>query len=261
MKTPLKHFLRDIRYGENIDIYITLALSLILAVLGVVGTIQVAILTAGILATLGVLAYSVLATRRILGELSQALASFYPAEIVPLKDRSAFGAFRDELQKVSTVWLQGPSLVGMLAANKDLFREILRKGGEIHVLTLNPSSSRLSILAEHLGARPSKLKSEINTTIENCTELVQSGLGAGKFEVRQMEMMPGYSMVICNPYGHDGRITVEYTSYHVPASERPHLQLDAKRDRQWFTFYLNQFDELWQSATSYTFDDLYDINS
>jgi hypothetical protein len=56
MKTPLKHFLRDIRHGENIDIYITLALSLILAVLGVIGTIQAAILTAGVLATLGVLA-------------------------------------------------------------------------------------------------------------------------------------------------------------------------------------------------------------
>lgn len=255
MRTALKHFLSDIRRGENIDIYIIFILAAIVAVLGVIGTIPLAILSAGILATLGVLAYSTLATRRLLSELSRAIASQYSQASTPLKDRSAYGSFRDSLDGVSTIWLCGPSLVVMLATYKDYFRAKMRHGGEMRVLIFNPSSKNLPILAENLGVRPSKIEAEIKTTIENCSDLVRSGLGAGKFEVCQTEMIPGCSLVIFNPSEHDGRLSVEFVGYHTRTSERPHIELEATRDRQWFAFYLNQFDELWKSATPIVFDE------
>ena len=58
--------------------------------------------------------------------------------------------------------------------------------------------------------------------------LVHSGLGAGKLEVYLTEKMPG---------------------------ERPHIELDANKDRRWFTFYVKQFEELWKSATPCPLDD------
>jgi hypothetical protein len=137
----------------------------------------------------------------------------------------------------------------MLATHKDDFREKMRHGGEVRVLIFNPSGKNLPILAENLGVRPSKIEAEIKTTIENCNDLVQSDLGIGKFEVRQTEMIPGCSLVIFNPSEHNGQISVEFIGYHTRVSERPHVELEATRDRRWFTFYLNQFDELWKSAT------------
>lgn len=249
MKKAFKHLF------DNFDIYITLCLAVIFAVLGLIGVVPVAILFAGILATLSSIAYSMLATRRTLDKLLQNLASFDSATAVPLKDRSAFGSFRDSLQNVGTIWLCGTTLVVMLSTHRDLFREKLQKGGELRVLIFNPLSSYLPIMAEQTGVRKGKLEVEIKTTIENCRDLVHSGLGAGKLEVNLTEKMPGYSMVICNPFGHDGQVTVEYISYKTRISERPHLELDANRDRRWFNFYVKQFEELWQSATPCPLDD------
>src|SRR5262249_8386795 len=152
------------------------------------------------------------------------------------------------------LWLCGPTLLAIWGENRDYFREIVRKGGNMRVLIFNPVSARLPILAELFGVSASKLKTEIATTIENSKELLDSGLGTGKFEIRQTEMMPGYSMVVSNPTEPNGQLVVEYLGYHTRISERPHLELDATRDRQWFTYYLNQFDGLWESATPCTFN-------
>src|SRR5260370_14825619 len=244
MKTALKHFLSDIKRGENIDIYISLILALILAVLGVVGTIQLAILAAGILATLGILAYSMLATRRTLSELSQTITLLEPATKVLLKDRSTLRSFREDIERVSTIWSCGPTLMVMWGANRDIFREMVQKGGNMRGLIFNQASNRLPILAELLGVSPDKLKVEIATTIENWKELLESDIGTGKIEDRQTETMPGYSMVIYNPTEHSGQMVVEYLGYHTRLSERPHLELDATRDRRWFNYYLNKFDGL-----------------
>lgn len=140
------------------------------------------------------------------------------------------------MEKVSTIWLCGPTLIAIFGADRDYFREMVRKGGNMRVLIFNPVSSRLSILAELLGVSANKLKVEIASTIENCKELLDSGLGTGKFEIRLTETMPGYSMVVYNPKEHSGQLVVEYLGYHTRMSERPHLELGATRDRQWFIY-------------------------
>lgn len=244
------------RLFENIDVYITLSLAVIFAVLGFIGTIPVAVLLAGILATLSILAYSMLATRRILGTLSQSLASLYPTASVLLKDRTSFGSFQESLNSVNTIWLYGPSLVVMWATHKDAFRKNVQAGGKIRVLIFNVSSKNLSIQAEQLGVDPDKLAAEIRATRANCKELLKRGLRMGEFEIRETEMMPGYSMVILNPSEHNGEMVIEYLGYHVDVSERPHIELDAARDRRWFTFYLKQYEKLWENATPVLLDDL-----
>lgn len=250
-----EHFLSDIKHGENIDVYIIITLAVVVAILSLIGAIPLGILSTAILATLGVLAYSTLATRRLLSELSKSIALHVPQARTPLLDRGAFGSFRDSLNGVSTICLYGPSLHIMLSSHKEEFREKIRHGGDVRVLIFNPSSTNLAILADNLGVRQREIKSDITEAIEKCIDLIQGGLGIGKFEVRQTEMMPGYSMVIFNPSEQNGQMTVEFIGYHTIPNQRPHVELEATRDGRWFTFYLNQFDELWKSAAPIVFDD------
>ena len=163
MKAAFKYFINDIKHGENVDIYITLFLSLILAILGIVGALPTAILSAGILATLSVLAYSTLATRRTLSDFSHNLSSLFPAEDNPLKSRSSYGSFKDFIDTANTVWLFGPSLVNVLPPNNKLLFEKVRNGGEMRILLFNPESIRLSIIAQQVKARPDRLKMDILT--------------------------------------------------------------------------------------------------
>ena len=250
MKAIWNRFLSDIKRGENIDLYVILILATVVAVLGsIFPQIPLAILSAVILATLGVLAYSTLATRRLLSELSQGIALHVPQARTPLLDRSTFGSFRESLKGVSTIWLYGPSLVEMLTNHKEDLREKIQHGGHVKVLIFNPSSKNLAILANNLGLRQREIESDIKNAIEKCIDLIQGGLGNGRFEACQTEMIPGYSLVIFNPSEHNGQMSVEFIGYHTNINERPHVELETARDGRWFTFYRDQFDELWKSAT------------
>lgn len=60
-------------------------------------------------------------------------------------------------------------------------------------------------------------------------------------------------MVIYNPSEYKGYMVIEYLGYKTSLKERLHMQLDATRDRRWFSYYLNQFNELWKTATPYDF--------
>jgi len=256
MKAALKYLINDIKQGENIDIYITLFLSLTLAILGVIGIIQASILSAGILATLSILTYSTLTTRRAVNDFSHVITSLQLQLVadIGLKDRDAFGPLKERMAGVSTVWLLGPSLVNIWPPNDHIFFEKVRNGGEIRLLISNPESSHLSILADQLKRHSDSLKADIKTTLHICRELIQGGLGAGKFEVRLTEMIPGYSMVISDPSKPSGRVMVEYLGYHSRLHERPHLELDVSKHRRWFDYYLDQYNELWNSAIPYKFD-------
>ncbi len=68
---------------------------------------------------------------------------------------------------------------------------------------------------------------DILKTLDECKVFADDGLGTGKLEVRLTEMLPGYSMVICNPSKPSGQMTVEYLGYRSYLNERPHIELDA----------------------------------
>lgn len=62
-------------------------------------------------------------------------------------------------------------------------------------------------------------------------------------------------MVLLDPTEQNGRIVVEYIGYRSRLDDRPHIELDPTKDRQWFDYYLNQFEQLWKAATAYTFEE------
>lgn len=254
MRAALKHLMNDIKLGENIDIYITLFLSVALAILGVFGVIQTTILSAGILATLSVLTYTMLTTRRLMHDVSQTITSLQSVADIGLKDREALSPLKERMAGVNTIWLLGPSLVNLWPPNDHFFFEKVRNGGEIRLLISNPESLHLPIIAEQVRRRPDSLKMDIRKTLDTCRELVQGGLGTGKFDVRMTEMIPGYSMVVSDPSKPSGHIMVEFLGYRSHLDERPHLELDVSKHHHWFNFYFNQYNELWKSATPYKFD-------
>lgn len=122
------------------------------------------------------------------------------------------------------------------------------------MLVFNPKCAYLPVLAEQIRVRPDQLKMDIAKTINECSVLVKNNNVAAKFEVRLIEMIPGYSMVISDPYQSNGHMIVEYYGYRSTLNARPHVELDVASSRRWFDYYLNQYEELWNSATPYKFD-------
>lgn len=251
VKRLFKRLVQDVKAGENIDVYIIFLLSLVLAVLGVVGVIQATILSAGILATLSILAYSTLAIRHTLIDFKENLNTFYSGETVPFKSRRGNKPFRELIESTHTLWLYGQSLLSLWPPHADLLLEKVNKGGELRILVFNPESARLPIVAEQVRRSPESLKSDILKTLMECKDFSHEWTGIGRFEVRLTEGIPGYNMIICDPNQSNGELRVEFYGYHSNLNDRPHIELYASRNRYWFDYYLGQYNELWESATPF----------
>lgn len=132
---------------------------------------------------------------------------------------------------------------------------MIRQGVELRVLIFDPEGEHLPIFAEQLRTPPDQVMREIKTVIGLCEDLVDSGLGVGSLELRLTSMMPGFSMVIFNPEIQNGQMVVEYIGYRSRLDDRPHFDLDSANDRQWFDYYINQFNKLWSAATPYAFEE------
>jgi hypothetical protein len=253
MKKWLKTITGDIKRGENIDVYIMFFAALAFALLGFIGKISSDILSAGILGTLGVLAISTLTTRHTIQELSAALRNFRQSGGACLEDRSAFIPFRDFISDKQTVWMFGPSLIGVFPPNSDFLQDKIRSGSEIRLLLFNPESQYAPNLAAILGVRPQRLVTDINSTLEIAREMAHFGLGSGKLEVRFTEIVPGYSMIITDPEREYSQMVVEFNGHNTHMRNLPHVTLDATENRRWYAVYMEQFQALWDGAKVFDF--------
>jgi len=254
MKKLFQAISNDIKRGENIDAYLMFTLAILFGVLGVVGEIESDILSASILATLGVLAINTLTTRHTIGELSATLKTMRQSTGACLQDRNTFGPFKDLITHKQTIWMFGPSLIGVFPPNSDFLQDKIKNGSEIRLLLFNPESVYTPNLAACLGVRPQRLVADISSTLEIAREMTHFGLGQGKLDVRFTEIMPGYSMVILNPHEEHGELIVEFNGHNTHMRDLPHVTLDATENRRWYSMYLGQYQALWDAATVYDFN-------
>jgi hypothetical protein len=124
----VRRILADLRSGENIDTYVTIAVALGLAVLNLVSAVPADKLSGVLLAVLGLLAVGVLATRVKLETLVRETRSSTPTL---LKQYPA--AYEAALTGAGDVYLGGVSLTGIIPAYLHHFEARLRTGATVRV--------------------------------------------------------------------------------------------------------------------------------
>ena len=90
MLNYIKLAFKELKNGENLDLYVTITISITVAILGVIGVTKFEILSAAMLAVLGLLANSLLTSRRTMSDV-QSAANGLEAEIKYLKN-NIFGS-------------------------------------------------------------------------------------------------------------------------------------------------------------------------
>lgn len=86
----LNEFLKDVRNGENIDVYFTLLVCIVVVALDVFGIVEFTVVTAAILLTLGLLSFGTLATRKTLEGLNNSLQKLGGTGIEVLEMKTEF---------------------------------------------------------------------------------------------------------------------------------------------------------------------------
>jgi hypothetical protein len=232
----LSRIFKDISEGRNVESYVVTAVALVLAVAGLVDdAVPDSMKLAVILAALALLVFQTTKPEDKTVDLDMVL-----------KDRQSFTSFREFIRGGKELWVYGPSVANVLRNDPDIQREILDRGGRVRVLMQHPDSPVMDIMPRQYKSIH-HLEDDIQTSLKVLKGL-QASLRVGTLEYGMIDHNPGFSIVVVNPDGPDGRLVVEFHGYDTDRIvDRMHIDISRQQSQHWFEYWARQFDVMWQA--------------
>jgi hypothetical protein len=238
---------RDIRHRRYLDAYVVAALTLLFAVLSVVGdSVPDGPRWAALLAGVGLLVYRITVPERNSG------ADDVLNDRAAFEDRPLLARFR----AAHEVWVFAPSAVNLLAPHHcDALRTTVLSdpGGVVRIVVLDPTHDGAVELAvrqldDSLDQPLQLFRTSLDATIQQLRRLAARPL-KGSFEYRLLDYNPGFSLVAFDPGSQDGVVIVEFHGFHSElASSRMHIEITRAHSERWYVYWLDQFDHIWQAS-------------
>jgi hypothetical protein len=243
----------DLRAGRNVELYLTVTLSLCIAVLSIFAIVDIRVVGAATLAVLALLAASGLTTRyhsallrAHLDQITADLSGDVPADRflkarMPTLDR--------EFAAATDIRLVGVTLARTVRDLLPVLDRRLRHGATVRVLVIDADSpAQQQALARSLGAdRPDLYRHRIASTIDLLGVLATAAPQQSQLQLRVLPYVPAFGMCLVDPGQPHGRIHVEIYQHHTIEQE-PSFSLNTHRDGPWYEHFLNQFEVLWASG-------------
>ncbi|GAA2255040.1 hypothetical protein [Streptomyces indiaensis] len=244
----LRQLRTDLLAGENLEIYTTALLSLVLAVLGVLGMVGGEVLAAATLATLALLASGMLGSRRQVAKLTAEVRARGRGEL-SVEDFLGKGkaGLLEQVRAAQDIRIVGVTLSRTL---RDLVDELQRRavaGAVVKVALIDPAGSapdeaaRRSTIPDRAGMYRNRLRSSVDLL----RELAETPGTEGRVEVRFLDFVPAFGLVLLDPQRPGGRIHVDIYS-HSSASGDAVFTVLPHRDGEWFPHFQTEFDSVWE---------------
>lgn len=248
MTDRLHHIRDDFKHRRNLDAYVVALMAFVFAVLSVVGGVLAEELRwAALFAGVGLLVFRITLPETATDRIDELL-----------NDRTAFdsNSLPDRLNSATEVWIFAPSAVNVLSEHHcDILRRGLlgRTDGVLRVVVLDPDAAAAVELAtrqldDSLDFPLQEFGPSLQTTLAQL-RLMRSWPITGSLEYRLLSYNPGFSLVALDPSAGDGRVIVEFHAFHnETTSSRMHLELTRQKSEHWYSYWINQFDWIWQTA-------------
>jgi len=253
MELP-KTVIQDIREGKNLEVYLTLVVALVLLLLDVFGVVSTEALAAGTLATLALLAFSVLQNReqmQNLSEIAEQAISGRPSADSFFWERQR--RLDEYFEKADFIGAVGMTLSTTIAEYEQVFKERLALGAHVRIMTIDPSSpapqQAIDRSADIVGT--TFFTDLLRPTIDRLCSLADTTNTSAVLELGLLSFIPSFGLILVDPDKPHGRIIVEIYQ-HKSAGLHPTFELTPRRDKQWYRFFRNQFDLLWESCEGRT---------
>ena len=246
----------DLRHGHNIELYVTVTLSLCIAVLTAFSVVNNAVVSGTILAVLALLAVSGLETRhrseeagRQLEQLAASLSGDVPADRF-LKARMP--ALEEDMAAAAEIGLVGVTLARTVRDLLPVLDRRLRRGASVRVLVIDKdSAAQTEALARSRGAdSPDFYQHRLASTIDLLGVLASAAQDESALQLRVLPYVPTFGMCLIDPAETYGRIHVEVYQ-HQTIEQNPSFSLRADRDSHWYQLFARQFETLWSSGQPY----------
>jgi hypothetical protein len=225
---------------DNLDLYILAGAALTFTVLGFTGVSNVSILTSAVLALLATLALSQIQSRRHVA----VIATTHRADPLALL-QEALPPELDSIRSTASSYLFiGESMARLVQTSRDDIRRIMREGGQVRVLLLDPDDPGLLRAADRTGER--LLEGRIRNTLKELASLRDSA--QGQLDIQVCSFVPRISVNAFN-LGQPGGVLFIQFYEHRPASDSvPVICLDGK-DGFWYQHYAAEATRMWENGT------------
>lgn len=215
----VKDIWRDLRRGENVDLYPIIVISL----------------TATVLSQLGV-GNRDWTLSLLLAALSQRFLR---------REDSVEDAIR-RIGAAREVWLWGTTLSVHLPAFEDAVRTGLARGLAVRVLLIRPRSPALAMAAFRAGPRVTE--EDLEADLRRNLNRLQRLSAAGHLECRVIDYLGPYVLYLFDPLSSHGHAIVRLANFRGSNDDRPTFELDPERDQLWFAYFRRQFEMVWDAA-------------
>jgi len=233
----LKRVGSDIAAGKNLEGYAVSLLAFVLALMGILNDAipidwQIAVILAGV----GLLVFKSTEPEKQTVDLDAVLL-----------DRQSFSPFREFISDSKEIWVYGPSAVNVMRDASDIKRELLDRGGTLKVLLQDPASEAgMEILHRQLD-KMYDLEDGIKTSMKTLDNMAAFNT-SGKVEYGLIPYSPGFSMVVVDANGRNGRLIIEFYGFQNELiSDRMHIVISRQQSQYWFEYWSKQFEIMWDS--------------
>ncbi|MEV4413623.1 DUF5919 domain-containing protein [Catellatospora sp. NPDC049609] len=255
----MKNSMRLFRYvvtHRELEVHLSIALALVVGVLGLLDVVGAPVVTAATLATLAVMAMSVLVNRRQMGEVERSMRALSEA----VRHRDTENVSVDSLLRESTsgagalgsgmsdVGMLGVTLGRTLRSNYHELEKLLREGARIRVALLDPASGAPEEAARRCGVghQPEIFQQRLQLSVGLLRQLSATA-GPGSVEVRLLPFAPAVGLLVTDPGTGGGRVHLDIYA-HRPVGPEPVLVLRRDRDPGWFAHFVDEFERVWANG-------------
>ena len=239
----IRRIWRDFKKGENIDLYVTVVVAIIVSAMNIAGFVPQEWLTPLILAVLALLSVSILGNRYRIENIQEAVSADRSVLLTEFSDE-----FIDDFVKSKHVLIIGADLNLLLKRYYPRFIEKLVRGDTVNILLLNPNSQACEIAAvfhyEPMSAEDKR--AVIRRSVSMCKELKTTT--SGNLELRLTDVSLPFGSLVTDPKTTEGKIYVWFHSFKAIAANAPKIVVKLE-DRYWYNFFKGQIDAMWSGGT------------
>jgi hypothetical protein len=240
---------RDIKSGENTDLWILVIVSIIFTILGAIGIATTQVLSSIVLSLLAVLAISQIRSRQQIGSLREStrasrtalLLQDFPGDYYLARSRATHSYF-----------FAGLTMQRTLPTMRSDLERILSSGGKARILLPNPQNiSLLGMIAtaRGKGETPERVASYIQHSLELSGDLTK----LGDLSIRTTDVLPRLGINALDIDQPDALLMIQIYEFQPTGEASPILTL-TRSDIYWFSHFTRQIERLWADGTAWPRD-------
>ena len=236
---------------KNIDVYITIILAIVVSILGVLGIVESNAIMGAILALIALVSFSLLSNRNQVKKMEGIIKNIESSQDLAekfLTDDYDRAELLKQFKDSTSTYLWGLNFTRTIPLLLDSIENSLMKGHNVKILMIKPNScaSKMAELRS-INQDESTISNVVVTNLNHLSKLQEKDY-TGKLEVKLIDYLPSTTIVVFNTNTTLGLMYLRLQTFRVQNERRPTFKLLKQSNKEWFKFYIQQFENVWENA-------------